>query len=130
VSCIRCIFKLVNVKITLSVSHIEYRSTFTHVSGCLLLLHVFYCIPTTLGAAKCNSEFLENLLCMLSSFVCDSRRISPEICTFCSRGLISECHRLSVCVGVKTCVTVFRTSWERRMGSISCLWKTVCYHYC
>jgi len=73
-------------------------------------------------------RILENLLCMPSSFVFDSRRISPEICAFCRR-LISECHRLSVRVGVKTCVTVFRTSWER-MESISCLWKTVSYHYC
>lgn len=51
-------FELINVKITLSVSHIKYSSIITHVSlGCLFLLHIFYCIPTTLGAAKWNSEF-------------------------------------------------------------------------
>lgn len=64
-------------------------------------------------------RILGNLLCMPSSFVSDSRRISPEICTFCRMGLFIECHRLPVCEDVKTCMTFFKTSWERRIDELN-----------
>jgi hypothetical protein len=34
-------------------------------------------------------------------------------------GLFIECHRLPVCEDVKTCMTFFKTSWERRIDELN-----------